>query len=81
MYILKTFEIFKNLISKEIKHRVSQIGEIGIFPQTTKKYINLFNQEYIGNITIYPPFFLSKILNVIENPKDRKSLDHFVFYG
>ena len=32
MYILKTFEIIKNLITKEIKHIFSLIGEIGLLP-------------------------------------------------
>lgn len=44
----------KEMILAEIRHRLNQVNQLGIFPASIKKISNIISQTYVGSITIWP---------------------------
>lgn len=62
------WKLLKSLIFSEIKHRLSQLQEIGILPEAINKMINLVTQTYHGNVTIFPVPSPKDYLKSVTNP-------------
>jgi len=64
----KTWELIKDLIGAEIKHRVNQFTRLGILPRAFARYFNLITQQYSGHVTIWPDFTVSDLMNILVGP-------------
>lgn len=53
----------KNFVLSEIKHRASQL--VFVFPSAITKFLNLFTQSYVGNITIWPVPSIANYLRIL----------------
>ncbi len=66
----------KEFILSEAKHRAFQMSYI--FPSAITKFLNLFTQSYVGNITIWPVPSVSNYLRMMENPTSFETILNFV---
>lgn len=69
---MKIFEKIKILLSSEIKHRIFQLNEIGLFPNFINFYTNLFTQNYRGSVTISPLPQSEDYWNLLQNPSEKE---------
>ena len=62
------WKIIKGLVLGELKHRIIQIDDLGILPSFISFFVRLINQQYHGNITIFPIPSVSDISKALLNP-------------
>jgi hypothetical protein len=74
-------QYIKEMILAEFKHRLSQIIQLGILPAEVKKMVNLFSQNYVGSITLWPKPKLIDYVNILQMPSRAEELDRFVSAG
>jgi len=74
------WELVKDQIGAEIKHRVNQFAMFGILPKALTRYFNLITQKYSGHVTIWPDFTLSELINILDNPTT-DLLRHCMIHG
>ncbi|KJE89682.1 hypothetical protein CAOG_08476 [Capsaspora owczarzaki ATCC 30864] len=67
----------KAILLSEIKHRVIQLVELGLFP---KMFQPMLTQRYEGDITIVPDLGLLDLAKVLGNPNE-KDLQHYLRLG
>eukprot|EP01090_Pellita_catalonica_P015719 TRINITY_DN4308_c0_g1_i1.p1 TRINITY_DN4308_c0_g1~~TRINITY_DN4308_c0_g1_i1.p1 ORF type:complete len:296 (-),score=55.82 TRINITY_DN4308_c0_g1_i1:75-962(-) len=58
------------LIESEIKHRVTQVAELGMFPTLMKWLQPIITQPYEGDITIVPNIPLCDLTKIASNPTE-----------
>jgi len=78
--LYKAYELVKDLIGSELKHRVNQLAMIGIFPKAASRYFNLITQTYSGNVTIFPRVDINDYLTILSNPSP-DTLRHGLTFG
>jgi len=66
--LYKVYELLKDLVGTELKHRVNQLALLGIFPKAATRYFNLITQTYSGNVTIFPKADVNDYLTILANP-------------
>jgi len=76
----KMWELVKDQIAAEIKHRVNQFAMLGILPKGLTRYFNLITQQYSGHVTIWPDFTLTELINILDNPTT-DLLRHCIIHG
>jgi len=69
----------KEFFLSEFKHRALQLSYV--FPSAITKFLNLFTQSYVGNITIWPVPSVSNYLRIMENPVHFDVILNFVEDG
>ena len=69
----------KEFMLSEFKHRAFQLSYV--FPSAITKFLNLFTQSYVGNITIWPVPSIANYLRIMENPVHFDVIMNFVEDG
>ncbi len=62
------WKVLKNLIFSEIKHRLTQLNEIGVLPSFVSSILKLLNQKYQGDVTIFPIPSIMDYFKTLKNP-------------
>jgi len=63
------------LTGNEVRHRMLQMAEMGLLPNTFKGVVPIINQKYEGDITIVPKFDIKDYLSLLSNPSQNTILD------
>jgi hypothetical protein len=79
--VLGFLQHVKSMILAEVKHRFSQLSDLGLFPSIVQRFLNIFSQTYVGNITIWPTPKLEDYLNILRMPSCSNELERFVEVG
>lgn len=66
--LLRLWEFIKDVVGSEIKHRINQLGKIGLFSKAVTRYFNLITQQYGGHVTIWPNPSLHDFIHLLDNP-------------
>ncbi|KAL2914390.1 triacylglycerol lipase [Polyrhizophydium stewartii] len=66
-----------HMVQQEIRHRLNQVAELGLFPQTI---ISLFGQKAQGHVTIAPQLSSMDFYTIFSNPTYR-SLSYWILKG
>ena len=67
-FFKRLIELVLSFIVSEIAHRLRQLNEIHLIPTSLGTYFNIFFQEYVGNVNIYPNFDLWDVIHIFDNP-------------
>ncbi|KAI9592357.1 acyl transferase/acyl hydrolase/lysophospholipase [Syncephalis fuscata] len=59
-----------NLAVQELQHRLAQLDDLGVMPNTTCKLRAILSQRYEGDITIIPDIAWSQFPHLLVNPSD-----------
>ena len=59
---------FKYLVRTEVVHRVNQFADLGVLSFISKPLQTVFNQQYVGDITIVPKLSFWDYFKIISNP-------------
>lgn len=62
------WSLMKFLAKSEIKHRVTQLAQLGLIPPMLNMIHPLITQKYVGDITIIPEITLTDYFFLISNP-------------
>lgn len=79
--VLSLLQHIKSMILAEFKHRFSQLSDLGLFPSIVQRFLNVFSQNYVGNITIWPTPKLRDYIDILRMPSASHELDRFVEVG
>ncbi|KIX07541.1 uncharacterized protein Z518_02194 [Rhinocladiella mackenziei CBS 650.93] len=60
-------QVAKGVLRREIIHRAQQLADLG-FPQRWYRWASVFNQQYTGDINIFPEIRSSEYLHMMTNP-------------
>eukprot|EP01137_Pigoraptor_chileana_P007253 Opistho-2@52583 len=58
----------RGLATSELKHRLVQMGKLGVLPRTLNNLRTIIDQKYEGDITIVPTVRLCDYLSLVSNP-------------
>lgn len=61
-------ELILGFFMSELIHRLRQLEELHLIPEVLSTFINLFLQEYFGNVNICPAYDFKDILYIFSNP-------------
>jgi hypothetical protein len=59
------------LMKSELRHRVTQLSELGLIPNFLANLQPIITQKYSGDITIVPQIPLHHYLHLISNPNEQ----------
>lgn len=79
--VLGLLQHVKNMMLAEVKHRFQQLSDLGLFPSIVQRFINIFSQTYVGNITIWPTPKLADYINILRMPSSHHDIERFVEAG
>ncbi|KRX07659.1 Acyl transferase/acyl hydrolase/lysophospholipase [Pseudocohnilembus persalinus] len=74
-------DLIKNLIIEEIKHRIKQFSKLNLVPHNIQILSKLFDQQYTGNITIFPKPSFSDYLLILDVPSSDDQIKYFKQQG
>lgn len=69
------------MILAEMKHRFSQLIDLGFLPSVLERFLNMFSQTYVGHVTIWPRFNIMDYIHLMRMPNHSNELERFVQAG
>ncbi|KAL4429942.1 hypothetical protein ABPG74_000308 [Tetrahymena malaccensis] len=78
---LKILELIKMLVSQEVRLRFKQLNSLGILPLSLVTAVRVMDQNYEGDITVWPVPKLKDYLNLLKNPTSQEFIEPYTAAG